>query len=577
MADSLPVCANQSSKEAPPCAMPGTNACKNCNLVMYCSGECQKADWPFHDRDCNSEFNHDNWRPDWFAVNKLPPPLSRKAPDTTRPEKHYMGTVPAIDIVKLSDNEGLSHNKPLRLLFAASGDLRNVVKTIAELPSAYNQAVDVTINDGEVAIVARNLIILLIDLTAPSSEVAIDCIIHVWYSAFLRQSHLDLLRYRVRPLLAKACRMAKPKEPGGLPTMKWYLGTRSLEVSLKKSVWRKALSLLDPVGIRRADAVRMRKAITLSHGARHRFEADLLLQDTSQRIALWRYREEGLLLPFGASREGFCHPNPTLYDSEALRAWPVHAAANPLSGWSPTEVGNTRSSPAGDVYGQLSVMLREVLYRFYRRQHVSFKIVHKDAYELWKTLDLGSFDRIEVSNMADGGQHEINFVLANMMPLLRSPFNNPNATLITLFLNAVDEMSIQKKHQRAPEVIAEKHAHGGQYLPLVSKASRPALVNEYLRSYAVWRWVVNCDDLWEEHVKQNGFEACARRAGAEPKEHTIVDEWPFIVKLAANDTDVTDEVVRLVRSSTSGSWRYVEWQRGYGGFPPQVLEGCVMT
>jgi hypothetical protein len=45
----------------------------------------------------------------------------------------------------------------------------------------------------------------------------------------------------------------------------------------------------------------------------------------------------------------------------------------------------------------------------------------------------------KVSNISDGGYLGIHKIIAFMVPLLQSPLVNPHATLITLFMNAVDE------------------------------------------------------------------------------------------------------------------------------------------
>lgn len=47
--------------------------------------------------------------------------------------------------------------------------------------------------------------------------------------------------------------------------------------------------------------------------------------------------------------------------------------------------------------------------------------------------------RAEVSNISDTGYLGIHRTLAYMVPLLQSPVVNPHATLITLFMNGVDE------------------------------------------------------------------------------------------------------------------------------------------
>jgi hypothetical protein len=48
-------------------------------------------------------------------------------------------------------------------------------------------------------------------------------------------------------------------------------------------------------------------------------------------------------------------------------------------------------------------------------------------------------DVSQVSNVSDKGYVGIPLVLGHMMNLLREPHINPHATLVTLFMNAVDE------------------------------------------------------------------------------------------------------------------------------------------
>jgi len=83
----------------------------------------------------------------------------------------------------------------------ASGDIRNVIKTIACLPTSSTQSTELYINDIDLDVVARNLILLLIGLVVEDDIEAIECMIHVWYSAFLRASDMATLRNRIRPMI----------------------------------------------------------------------------------------------------------------------------------------------------------------------------------------------------------------------------------------------------------------------------------------------------------------------------------------------------------------------------------------
>jgi hypothetical protein len=151
-------------------------------------------------------------------------------------------------------------------------------------------------------------------------------------------------------------------------------------------------------------------------------------------------------------------------------------SAEPLCGWDiaetlPTNTGNA----ANDLYGKLFVHLRSALWSFRTRLSeagVNFELYNLDATELPKTLAGTAFARIEVwsgacieirsmktkhiqtSNISDGhfiGPHRTVRLLG---PLLQTPAQNPHATLITLFMNAVVEAD--NKNEASARAAAEK-------------------------------------------------------------------------------------------------------------------------
>lgn len=149
---------------------------------------------------------------------------------------------------------------------------------------------------------------------------------------------------------------------------------------------------------------------------------------------------------------------------QASQIWSMLDNADPLTGWSAKDVQETSSGIAkADIYGKLVVHVRNVLAAFLHRlssSQISFVLYHEEASDLPKYLDRGSYSRIEVcqeqtatlrtkcheltltsqvSNIADAGYLGIYKTLNCMIPLLQSPLENPHATLITLFMNAVDE------------------------------------------------------------------------------------------------------------------------------------------
>ena len=86
-------------------------------------------------------------------------------------------------------------------LLAASGDLRNVLKTVVSIPQSYDRPITLVVNDMDMDVVARNLIILLIALVTEDEAEAAECMIHLWYSALVRPSDIDILTTRIRPLI----------------------------------------------------------------------------------------------------------------------------------------------------------------------------------------------------------------------------------------------------------------------------------------------------------------------------------------------------------------------------------------
>ncbi|KAH0421179.1 hypothetical protein CcaCcLH18_13597 [Colletotrichum camelliae] len=563
MATSQPICANQAPDNTK-CNSTGRFACKNCLLITYCGPECQKSHWAMHKLDCKSRLGKEGWQPGWVLENRNPAFVGDGPPQVAYGGGKYLwGNVPAFDVLQLGANEGVSYNEQLRLLFAASGDLRNIVKTIAKLPNSYTQPIEVTINDRDLDIVARNAIMLLIALVVDDVDVAADCIIHVWYSALLRKSDLDILQHRIRPVLEEVCHKLKGKGADTLQAKTWMFGQRSLRLVLKRSAWDDLLFFTDtPKDLTANQAHEFRKAVTLAEGRKDYRDRHLLLQSPSHRIALTRFREDGLLLPFGAARDAFRHPNPTIYQETS---WPMYDNADPLNGWSAKDVQETQIGPAtADIYGKLFTSLRTVLQAFLRRlssSQTSFRLFHMDASALPKFLENSTFSRIEVSNISDAGYLGIHHTLDLMIPLLQSPLVNPHATLITLFMNAVDE------HATEMERLTDMKADGTvmkRIYKYLSPSGRP--LNYYdttiFKIMAAGDCVPTYDHVFDRHAAKLMFSRSARLVGAAMKgSHTVIEKWPFRLKLRPGQTGAQEEFDRLLGGGVSSKERYVEWKR----------------
>lgn len=49
------------------------------------------------------------------------------------------------------------------------------------------------------------------------------------------------------------------------------------------------------------------------------------------------------------------------------------------------------------------------------------------------------------------------------------------------------------------------------------------------------------------------------------KKHTIIDKWPYRLKLRPDQPGAQDEFDRRMSESVSGKERYVEWKRSHRG------------
>ncbi|KAM0347333.1 hypothetical protein ACHAPU_004852 [Fusarium lateritium] len=561
-APSLP-CAN-CNVDGTNCCNAGKSSCKNCRLVVYCGPDCQKAHWPVHKAHCKSALSKATWAPDWVPQNRTPAFITGGIGVTFGGKKFLWGNVPALDVLQLSSNEGDHYQGQLSLLFAASGDLRNVVKTIAQLPASYKQPIKITINDRDLDIVARNIIMLLVALTADAQDDTVDCMIHIWYSAFIRESDLQVLDKRVRPLVEAVCHQIKDKPTSSVLGKTWTFGQRSLRLVLEKGSWNRLLTFLEvPSKLTAENANKLRTAVTLANSRVDYRDRSFLFLPPSHRVARYRFRQDGLLLPFGASRSEFQHPNPTFF--QTANTWPMFDNADPLNGWSVQDIEATFTGLAtSDIYGKLYYYVRDVLKRFMGRictTDVSFELLQLDASKLPGQVQDNSFDRIEVSNISDQGYLGIHQTVHIMSPLLRAPSVNPHATLVTLFMNLVDEHMTQQDKTADATMQSGSTKRLLQFIPpnhaLTSRHDPDLIKFSYARD-----WVRNYDHIFDRVAKLFQFSDFPEYVGAAMKEkHTIVEKWPYRLKLGPKQKGAKEEFDQMMRGGASGKERYMEWTR----------------
>ncbi|KAL3461958.1 hypothetical protein BJX64DRAFT_288910 [Aspergillus heterothallicus] len=564
MAPLKQICANWAPDNAD-CRKSGKYGCKNCQVITYCDTSCQKAHWPLHKVACKSPLGKDTWQPAWVVERRTPAFIGGRHAPIFGDKKYLWGNVPAFDLLRLDANEGSAYRGDLRILCAASGDLRHVVKSIAELPSSYRGSMEITLNDRDFDIVARNIILLLIATVVEDVDTASDCMIHLWYSALVRESDFNILQQHVRPVIMDVCRKISDRPSGTLLAKTWTFGQSSIRVVLEKSTWDRLLSFLDvPVGLDAHQAQGVRRNITLAESRKDYRDRYMCCIPNRERLSFSRFREDGILLPFGFPRHEFVVPNPTLFRD--AKTWPMPDNADPRHGWPAQDVSQTSSGAASaDIFGKLYFYLRAMLSSFLVRlrslEKVSFELFQKDVSALPDVLKPESFARIDVSNISDCGWLGIRHTLYYIVPLLQNPATNPHATLITLFMNAVDETMTDEENFREIQPNTASSRRLLRYLPPsggIMSEYDPKLIKFNMARDLVTKY----DPVFNRYCDQFEFQKTGEVLGAVMKaRHTIIDRWPYRLKLRPGQPGAQEEFDQSLGGGLSSKERYVEWKR----------------
>lgn len=186
--------------------------------------------------------------------------------------------------------------------------------SISQLPGEYKHAVTAVLNDKAPDVVARNAIFLLIFATVEDKDVAAECVLHIFYSAFVTKSHMEILTNKVQPLVREVCDKTSGKNPDTRLAKTWTFGaqgTTKIRLVITRCQWLALLAMLQApkdLGLARAKTIRDRVANAperVDYRERHMF-----CQLPNLRMGFHKFRADGILLPFGASRADFVIPNP---------------------------------------------------------------------------------------------------------------------------------------------------------------------------------------------------------------------------------------------------------------------------
>ena len=251
--------------------------------------------------------------PGWIKQDRLPSWVSDSDLTSQFGVNQYLwGNMPAVDMLNMEENEGAYDiHRDMNLLFAASGDIRNIIESVTHgLLDGYDGRCTLVINDINFMVVARNAILLFVALSLEPDE-AVPIMIHVWYSALLPHVIIDALWHVVLGRIVEVCEKIKDKPSISVQAKTFSFGKRSLRLVLKKHQWDELKDYFNvPRGLTEEGAQAIRRSVMLASERIDYLHRALCNQPPPIRVATVTFREDGILLPHGASREKFDTPNP---------------------------------------------------------------------------------------------------------------------------------------------------------------------------------------------------------------------------------------------------------------------------
>ncbi|KAL9081614.1 MAG: hypothetical protein Q9159_007204 [Coniocarpon cinnabarinum] len=544
------------------------NSIEVLTTAQYCSKACQKEHWPSHKNDCNASLAKDDWVPRW-AQEGSTPDFVNSGPSAVPLQSHFAsviahlwGNLPAIDVLKLADNEGAEYPNGIGLCFAGE-EIRPNVDVCLPVDSFWAD-ITVTVNDFDPAVVVRNVATLLL-LAEEDVHQASDTISHLWYSANLKHSHLSIIKDKVLAFVNYVVETIKDRSDTTLQRKKIVIGRSRVSVILLKREWNKMQEILS----RQHDFSRAesnRRAITLQrrdHIDRRLFS---IRRGLHRRQALMQYRERGLLLPFGESSTGFDLVNPTLVDDQGR--WLQRDSQDPLEGWSMSDISklckNASARPAlqNDLYGQLSFFMRHLLaivHRRLREQPCYFNMSCLPVSQLGAVVVEGSLDRIEVSNIIDEHYIGVSATLNACAPFLQT--RNKHATIIGVFINV---MHIPEQWNRIAfgptRTQLQQSGNFLQYCPTsrLSSVEDPHII----RLLEATSMFAPLDAWFRDFEYTSQLVALSRGYNLKMKQtHTIISKWPLRMTKTFGQPGAQEEFDNLLAFGTNGFERYVEWGR----------------
>ena len=182
------------------------------------------------------------------------------------------------------------------------------MSSINRLPANYDGTCSCTLNDMSIFVVARNVVMLLIAAQLPDLEAA-ELVLHLWYSARLTCNMIASIKKYAREPIADVVAKIQGKAENVIQAKKWAFGDTQITVRWFKQQWIGVLKILDAEHnvIKSEES---RKKIVLAPSRVDYRDRELISLSGSRRACSNRFREVGVLLPFGHCLDQYENTNP---------------------------------------------------------------------------------------------------------------------------------------------------------------------------------------------------------------------------------------------------------------------------
>ncbi|KAG8917365.1 hypothetical protein FRC00_013704, partial [Tulasnella sp. 408] len=393
----------------------------------------------------------------------------------------------ACDILNVPMNEADDiKNRDLSLCFAASGDLRNVIKTLNGLPLHYSGRCTLVVNDFHPQVAVRNVVLLcmLLDPSGPSAELTAEAVLHTLYSSSLTSAQSTF----VSGWMDRVSQFIQGSSP-------LYHGEMDFGSDMKLEwYYPQQVAVL----LRKIQAASSSKAVC---------EVDRLKNMNSPQRIDYRDRYCSSIRP--RHRVGL------LYSEDA--EWLLMDSASPVQAWSPLEVEETRKQrglPDKDYFGNLFFHIKQQLVDFItraRRFKLSVLLFSVDLNILPELLDLAMkgkpklmFDRVETSNVMDTtGPSSI---ISNWGRRLNR--ENPHAALLMYSMNFALKVKDGAAETQPKDKVSKMFIELSSYLGF-KKGMKPPPIQPILMNLAAF---FDTRRPFVEYLRQEGVPEACRKA-----------------------------------------------------------------